>query len=235
MTKLLEQIINISRLFTIIFLLFTSCTISPISRVSQIKGCPKNTLYFGHFQGLPVTNFCVLYDGEIVELQDACFTVKDAMLGAVNILFVDPEKIKFVTEDSNTVLSLNLETKDYKYYQLELTQLPATNTSVSDAPASDYVSSWNISEKIIGQKIPFNTIVIPLNPSKLEIKLQNVTSKPNNLAIKLPEIKLLSKCGQPLKELMIEGYLKVISLKPFHAKQRVTSNVKNGTKISMIL
>jgi hypothetical protein len=235
MTKLLKQIINISKLFIIIFLLSNSSQTYADSRVSQIKGYQKNTLYFGHFQELPATNFCVLYDGELIDLHDACFTIKDITLGAVNLLFVDPEKIKFVTEDSNTVLSLNLETKDYKYYQLEIIQIPAINTPANEPATSDYISSWNICEKTISNKIPFNTIVIPLNPSTLEIKLQNVTGKPNNLAIKLPEIKLLSKCGQTLKELMIEGYLKAISLKPFHAKQRVTSNVKNGTKISMIL
>lgn len=83
--------------------------------------------------------------------------------------------------------------------------------------------------------MPANTIIIPLNPKSLEITLQNTNNKPSNLALKLPTIRLVNKGGQSLKDLMIEGYLKTVTLKPFHSKQQVKSNLQNATKISMIV
>lgn len=234
MIRLLSYIINIRKLFAIIFLMSISHQILTKPRISRIKE-HKGTLYFGCFQELPTANFCVLYDGELIEIHDACFTIKDVMLGAVNILFVDPEKIKFTTDENNVVLGLSLGTKDYQCYQMSLTQIPVSSSLTNGSVINDYVSSWKINEKAIDDSIPLNTIIIPLNPNKITIKLDNVTGKPNNLAIKLPEIKLITKCEQTLKELMVEGYLKAIALKPFHAKQRVKSNLKNNTKISMIL
>lgn len=235
MIKLFDKMIKIHQLFAIIFLLLIPGKNLANCRASQIKCYPKNTLYFGSFKQIADVNFCVLYDGEIIKLQDGCFTIKDTMLGFVHILFADPEKINFKTEGNNTVLSLSLETKDYKYYQLELVQLPVINTLPDGTVVNDFAISWNICEKKIDTHIPFNTIVIPLDPKNLEIKLQSITGKPNNLAIKLPQIELIAKNSSTLKELMIEGYLKVLNLAPFHSKQQIKFNLKNGTKISMIL
>ena len=217
------------RAFLCLLILLMSGSTTPRTNVSQLKQ-RKNTLYFGCFQDLPDVDFCILYDGEVVDLCDAAYSIKDQLLANLNILFVDPEKIHFTTEE-NTVLNLNLETKDYKYYHLSTIQFPTPS-----ATRGNYTSSWQITEKNIDGTVPFNTIVIPLNPNTVTIGLQNVTWKPNNLAVKLPSIKLTSNNNlKTLKALMVEGYLKTITLKPFHAKQRVKSVVQNAIKISMIV
>lgn len=234
MLRLLSYIPNISKLFAAIFLILNFQSISAKSRLSQIKQ-HKNTLYFGSFCPATTSDFCVLYDGELIAINDACFVIKDVMLGAINILLVDPEKIKFSTDENNIVLGLRLGTTEYKSYQLELTQLPVSHTMADGSILDQHVCSWKICEKNLDNEIPFNTIIIPLDPNKIAIELENMTSRPNNLAIKLPEIKLTTKCKQSLDQLMVEGYLKAVALKPFHSKQKIKSNIKNSTKISIIL
>jgi len=228
MIKTFYYFISLKRAIVALSLLLVSQLVMAKTR-NQIFKNGKNTLYFGQFQNLPTTNFCVLYNGELINIHDASFVIKDNLLLNINILFVNPEKIKFTTEE-NTVSSLKLETNDYKFYQLAITQ--------NQGPKSkgDYISSWKITEKLIDNVVPANTVLIPLSPNDVDIFIQNVTNKPNNLALKLPMIKLIGKpAGQELKNLMIEGYLKALALKPFHAKQQVKSNLQNATKISMII
>ncbi len=206
---------------------FTNATAK--NNISQHKA-HKTTLYLGNFAQMPAANFCVLYDGEIIEIQDGMFTIKDQLLASINLLFVDLEKIKFCLEDQ-TVLEILLNTKDYKFFELELTQFP----SPSDLKNS-YSSSWKITEKKIAKHaIPLNTIIIPVSPGTIDIELQNTLCKPSNLALKLPIIKLTAKPNKPLKSLMLEGYLKAISLKPFYAKQRIKSINQNAIKVSLIV
>lgn len=189
----------------------------------------KTTLYFGKFKEFPTVDFCVLYDGEVVDVKDESFSIKDQMLSKLNIVFVDPEKICFSTEE-NTVINLKLTTKNYKCFELSATQFPTP-----DSVNNNFTSSWKIHKKSLDNTIPLNSIVIPLSPKSIDIKLQNVTWKPNNLAVNLPTIKLTPKGNETLKDLMVEGYLKSISLQPFHAKQKIKSIVRNAMKISMII
>ncbi len=197
--------------------------------IAQIKS-HKSTVYFGQLKNTPKTKFCVFYDGEFINLQDDTFSIKDQLISIINLLFVDPEKIQISTED-NTVQKLSVDTKDYKYYQLEVTHF----TAPSDLKNS-YSYSWKILEKPMDhQTIPLNTIVVPLSPSLIDIDLQNISGKPSNLVIKLPIIKLSSKNNRTLESLMQESYLKTISLKPFFAKQRIKSFSHNNIKISLII
>ena len=189
----------------------------------------KTTLYFGSFKKFPTVDFCVLYDGEVVDVEDESFSIKDQMLSKLNVIFVDPEKISFSTEE-NTVINLKLTTKNYECFELNATQFPTPN-SVNN----NFTSSWKIRKKTLNDTIPLNSIVVPLSPKNINIKLQNVTWKPNNLAVSLPTIKLTPKKGEVLKDLMVEGYLKSISLQPFHAKQKIKSIVRNAMKVSMII
>src|SRR3989338_4992778 len=166
------------------------------TNISQLKS-HKTTLYLGSFHNMPFANFCVLYDGEIIDTPEAIFTIKDRLITTINFLFVDIEQIKFCLEDS-TVQEMSLKTNDYKFFQLTITQFPTP----SDLK-NNYSSSWEIMEKKIdNQIIPLNTIIIPLSPILVEIILQNVIGKPSNLATKLPSIKLTSKTERSLKELM---------------------------------
>ena len=207
---------------------FTNQTITK-SNISQLKS-HKTTLYIGSFQPMPIANFCVLYDGEMIDTPEAIFAIKDKLLSTINFLFVDLEQIKFCLED-RTVQEMLLKTTDYLFFQLDITQFPTP----SDLKNS-YSSSWKITKKTVDNKIiPLNTIIIPLSPSMVEINLQNVIGKPSNLAVKLPIIKLTPKAGHSLKESMLEGHLKTVALKPFYTKQRVKSMNQNAIKISLII
>lgn len=216
----------------IVLLILTGVFISKAlakNSISQLKA-HKTTLYLGNFYNLPTTNFSVLYDGEIIEIEEAFFAVKDQLLDKINFLFVDLEKINFCLED-NTVQELLLKTENYLFFELEISQFPTP----SDLKNS-YSSSWKITKKKIdNQIIPLNTIIIPLSPSVVEVELQNVIGKPSNLAIKLPIIKLTAKSGKTLKNLMLESYLKAISLKPFYTKQRIKSINQNAIKVCLII
>lgn len=220
--------LNLSLMALLAIFSFNS-SINTKNCISQLKA-HKTTLYLGSFIRMPITNFCVLYDGEIIEIQDAMFTIKDQLLATINFLFIDLEKIKFCLEDQ-TVQELKLKTNDYKFFELALTQFP----SPSDLKNS-YSSSWKIIEKKIDNKtIPLNTIIIPISPSLIDIDIENIICKPSNLALKLPEIKLVAKKNNSLKNLMLEGYLQAISLKPFYAKQRIKSINQNAIKVSLII
>ena len=227
MIKLFYYFIHLKKIFAILFLLLCSQYIITKDSTKNLN-FSKNTLYFGQFQDIPFINFCVFYNGELINVHDATFVIKDNLLLNINFLFVDPEKIKFITEE-NTVLNLKLETKNYKFYQLSLVQKESSEYK------DGYAGSWNIVEQLIVDSIPNNTVLIPLNPINLEIKLHSSTYKPNNLVINLPKIKLTSKSDQSLKDLITEGYLKTLVLKPFHTKQQIKFNTQNTTKMSIII
>jgi hypothetical protein len=220
--------INTSLLAVLMLTTIFAHTTIANNKISQCKS-HKTTLYFGSFCNMPITNFSILYDGEIIDIQEAFFTIKDKLLGSINFLFVDLEKIKFCLEE-NTVQEIVLKTQDYKFFQLNITQFP----SPSDLKNS-CSSSWKIKEKTINKQVPLNTIIIPISPSLINIELQNIVCKPSNLAIRLPSIKLTAKTNKSLKSLMLESYLKTISLKPFYVKQRVKSINQQSMKISLIV
>lgn len=224
--------INTKKLYRLVCMILTmlatfNCAHAKES-IAQIKS-HKSTIYFGQLKNMPKTKFCVFYDGELVNLEEDNFSIKDQSISIINLLFVDPEKIQFSTED-NTVQKMSIDTKDYKYYQLEITYF----TAPSDLKNS-YSYSWKIIEKQFDNHIPLNTIVVPLSPSLVDIDLQNVSGRPNSLAIKIPIIKIVSKNSQSIESLMQESYLKTISLKPFFTKQRIKSFSHNNIKISLII
>ena len=37
----------------------------------------KTTLYFGGFKNSPTDDFCVLYDGEVIDVKDMSFSIKE--------------------------------------------------------------------------------------------------------------------------------------------------------------
>lgn len=190
----------------------------------------RNTLYFGSFTSLPSVKFCLLYDGEEIELKDGSFVLKDQYLSKVNFLFVDPEKIHFATEDS-TVQKMSLKTDDYLFFELKLTQIKNP-----DHTKSDYVNCWQSNPLLIKDHIiPLNSLIIPISPSKIDIKIADATSKPSGLAVKLPNLTIKSRGHQSLEEIMVEGYLKMMAIKPFHTKQRVQSLQQNSSQICLIL
>lgn len=226
----ITDLVKLVKMPTIIglILLTTSHTVLARTKICDRKTC-KNTLYFGSITGAMGANFCMLYDGEVVEVMDDTFSIKDQNLSEINLLVVDPEKIKFGTEE-NTVLQLSLETKEYKYYKLTPTQF------LSPSSCRTLSCSWKITEQSLNEQIPFNTLIVPLNPNTVEISINNVVCKQGGLAVKLPSIKLAQKLGQKsLKDLIAEAYLKSIRLKPFHTKQKVRSITHNAMKISMIV
>jgi hypothetical protein len=226
----INRLIGIKNILSILFLTALSIGNTGQSKISVCRLKEhKTTSYFGSFKDLPQTDLCLLYDGEVVSVKDGSFSIKDQMLSSLNFIFVDPEQIHFTTEE-NTVLGLILNTTNYKCFELSSIQFPTPSST-----NNNYSSSWKIFEKKLDGKVPFNSIVVPLNPNTVNISLQNAVWKPNNLVIKLPIIKLKAKDGAKLKDLMVEGYLKAISLKPFHAKQKIKSMVRNAIKVSMIV
>ena len=193
----------------------------------------RNTLYFGHFHNLPNSSFTLIYGGELISVANGDFTIKDSLLPQINVLFVDPDFIHFKTAD-NTVLERSLKTKDYRFFRFELMQFKADSKAI-DKQEDEYISSWIISENKSLTVIPINTIIVPINPVLIDIELENVTYKPNNLKVTLPNITIKAKPRNILADLMIESYLKAISLKPFHAKQKIKSCFNKSTKISMVI
>ena len=219
---------KIISLFLVSALIFNTNQTQTKVNLCRLKA-HKTTLYFGQIPNLPGHNFNILYDGEIIEVQDQTFALKDQMLACINLLFVDLEKIHFNTEDS-TVLDLTLATNDYKFYQLTATHFPTPS-----ATHDSYSCSWKIVENKINTNIPINCIIIPLSPQDVEISLQNTTGKPSNLAVRLPTINLKTKNNKTLSDLMLESYVKIMAIKPFFTKQCIRSVTENNTKISMIL
>lgn len=222
---ILKKIISF---FLVSALIFSSSQTQTKINLSMLKA-HKTTLYFGQIPNLPGNSFNILYDGEIIDVQDQTFVLKDQMLACINLLFVDLEKIHFNTEDS-TVLNLTLQTEDYKFYQLTTIQFSTPSTT-----QDNYTCSWKIVEKAIDSDIPINCIIIPLSPLDVEISLQNINSKPSNLAVRLPMINLKAKNNKSLRDLTLESYVKIMAIKPFYTKQCIRCVTENNTKISMIL
>ena len=221
---------TVLNLMMLLFMLSINTLTFSKNKLSTAKS-QRDTIYFGQFQGLPETKFYIFYDGEQIKLCDQSFSIKDQSLKNINLLFVDPEKINFDTED-NTVLNVKIETKNYKFYSLQ-----ATRSLIGSENKTGYTISWKIVEKTIDSdhKIPLNTIIVPLNPENINIHLQNVTGKASDLVTKLPIIKLTGKDQKTLKDLVLESNLKVIRLKPFYAKQQIKCATQNSMKIALII
>ena len=232
MAALKEIITKNKFLLTLVSLIFTISQATACKpNFSKIKS-HKTTLYFGQFKNLSAADFCILYDGEVIDICDKSFSIKDQMLGSLNIIFVDPERINLSMSD-DTMVGLKLGTKNYLCYELEAVQAP-TPSANKNGRNSNLVSTWKISEKKLSGAIPINSIVVPLNPNNVNITLQNTSWRPSNLEVKLPIIKIEPKDNQAMNDLMLEGYLKCMALKPFHTKQKKQSIVKSAIKISMI-
>jgi hypothetical protein len=193
---------------------------------------PANTLYLGRFSQSEQTQpieFWVLYNGELIKTKEEEYTIKDQMLAQLHLLFIDPNKIQFTTSEENNIQGLNCLDSQYQCYQLDLTQDDNYDPEL-------FMNTWQITPHDLDQAIPLNTLIVPIAPEQVEIKLENVTWRASNRAIKLPTIKINSKAPQlPLVKVIAEACLKCLNLRPFHAKQKITVTRHKTTQSAILI
>ncbi len=173
--------------------------------------------------------FYICYNGEIIKIKEneTSFLIKDYLNDQINILFTDAKNVNFCSEE-NTVLWLKLSSKkNYKFYQLFKVLKDPKNImwEIHEIPLNE------IDNKI---EIPLNTLIVPLNPDKVKIKLENSCWKRESSLIKLPIIEI---SGSNLNDQFLKSCLIFMNFKPIHNKQEKRKKVihHGNTRICLIM
>jgi len=169
------------------------------------------------------------YNGNIIKVKknDNLFMVKDCKKNKINILITSPENFSVDSQD-NTVLYFKLKKcYSYKFFELLKKTLQANKFS------------WEIKETELPKKsekiiVPLNTLVIPIDPNKVNISFEDKISKDGNKVISLPTIIINNECIENLEEQINQSCLAFMNLKPFHTNQEKKEIRQDNLKVFLV-
>lgn len=175
---------------------------------------------------------CMCYNGDIIKIRrnDNLFMIKDSRKDRLNILFTSPENFSIDSQD-NTVLFFKLkEGNSYKFFKLLKRNKESNFIKKSDWDITD--ANLPISnDKIV---VPLNTLIIPIDPSTIDILFEKMISKEGSKIVKLPTIVIEGQNFCDLEKQINKCCLAFMNLKPFHCKQSKKEVIQDNLKVCLV-
>ncbi|MDR3645969.1 MAG: hypothetical protein P4L22_00325 [Candidatus Babeliales bacterium] len=176
---------------------------------------------------------CMCYNGDIIKVKrnDNLFMIKDNIKDRINILFTSAENFSVDSQD-NTILFFKLDKKHTpKFYKL-LKKLKMTKDSTNKF-------TWEITETDLPAKedkifVPLDTLIIPIDPDKIEISFNEVMTKQTSKVINLPTIVIEGQAFCNLEEQMDKSCIAFMNIKPFHAMQNKREVRQDNLKVCLV-
>jgi len=176
---------------------------------------------------------CMCYNGDIIKVKrnDNLFMIKDSNKKKINILLTSSENFSVDSQD-NTILYFKLgRGHSYKFFEL-LKKLKMTKNSINKF-------TWEITETDLPKKddkiiIPLDTLIIPIDPDKVEITFNEVMTKQGGKVINLPTIVIEGQDFCDLEEQINKCCLAFMNIKPFHAQQVKKEVRQDNLKVCMV-
>lgn len=198
----------------------------------------RDQLFFTGIVNMPKCNnsdteLCMCYNGDIIKVKrnDNLFMIKDSIKDRINILFTSSENFSVDSQD-NTILFFKLgQNHSYKFFEL-LRKLKEKTSS-----PRKYI--WEIKETELPKKedkiiVPLDTLIIPIDPSKIEISFNEMTTKENSIVVNLPTIVIEGQNFCDLEEQINKCCLAFMNIKPFHTKQGKREVKQDNLKVCMV-
>ena len=180
---------------------------------------------------------CMCYNGDILKIKknDNLFMIKDSRKDRINILFTSSENFSVDSQD-NTILFFKIENKNtYRFFEL-LKKLKETKNITKN---TEKKHCWEITESDLPKKedkvvVPLDTLIIPIDPSKIEISFDEMCSKQGSKIVNLPTIVIEGQNFCDLEEQINKCCLAFMNIKPFHTKQNKREVRQDNLKVCIV-
>lgn len=176
---------------------------------------------------------CMCYNGDIIKVKrnDNLFMIKDSNKDRINILFTSSENFSVDSQD-NTILFFRLGKKhSYKFFEL------LKKLKVNANYPKKY--GWEVKETDLPQKedkiiIPLDTLIIPIDPTKIKISFNQMLTKEGSKVLNLPTIVIEGQNFCDIEEQINKCCLAFMNIKPFHCKQNKREVRQDNLKVSIV-